>query len=226
MTKNKLNELNAKLQKLYIDGELGDYEKLFNLGVEFGRYYESNNLNVERTSFWDEKEKAEKKRNDEQKNLRNAQQKIEDFLQSLIVYAIDDFLKEEMSFTFAKRGTWGSNFSKFSDELVEKYSVRYADCDMENYEGSFELDFVAEGDLAKLLNENNISRNIHICLCNNSGEEYVSYSDARDFKEDIYSVSVNMSNSKLSAEELEEFLQTLSQPYTFIFVHKENDLAN
>ena len=144
MTKNKLNELNAKLQKLYIDGELGDYEKLFNLGVEFGRYYESNNLNVERTSFWDEKEKAEKKRNDEQKNLRNAQQKIEDFLQSLIVYAIDDFLKEEMSFTFAKRGTWGSNFSKFSDELVEKYSVRYADCDMENYEGSFELDFVAE----------------------------------------------------------------------------------
>lgn len=216
MSNKKIQELNVKLQQLYLDGNLNDVEKVFEIGVEFGREYERAKIETSRAKFWLDKEQSDKENNDKRNRIINAQEKIDNFFQILISLSIKDTIKKEGSFTFAKRGCWGADFSRFKDEVAETYQIEYLGCDMQDYGGSFDLEFKAVGELEKTLNKYNVSTWIKGNLCNNSGEEDVSYSDVKDFEEDLYSISAYARNAEWDVSEYENFLEEISKPFVFI----------
>ena len=105
----QLNELEAKIQQLFDDGELRDSRAVFDIGVQFGTLLQSEKIENYDFVFW-------KKRNEEseaQREIYKAIDSINKFLITLVQKSIKEYIEENGSWNISK-GNWSSEYDEFS----------------------------------------------------------------------------------------------------------------
>lgn len=207
----KLDEIDKKLTEQLTQGWSLNREDFFNLGVELGRELAAHNLVIYRSPIWDKREKENK----QDLGIRNAVDKIEDFIATLVKLSVTEKIEETGSWSIAKGGGYG--LEQFSDETVEKYNVQVLRCDMESYGGEFTVTFSVEGELAKLFKKHNVYDQFTVRIYNNNGEEDQAIYNVKEVDGYIDSVTAHVRNSNnWVVEQYVDFLHEISKPYLFL----------
>ena len=207
----KLDEIDKKLAEQLTQGWNLNRENLFNLGVELGRELSAHNLATYRSPIWEKRDKESK----HDLGIRNAVDKIEDFIATLVKLSVTEKIEETGSWSIAKGGGYG--LEQFSDETVEKYNVQVVHCDMESYGGEFTVTFSVEGELAKLFKHHNVYDQFTVRIYNDCGEEHQAIYNIEEVDSYIDSVTAHVRNSNnWELGKYEDFLLEISKPYLFL----------
>jgi len=207
----KLNEINDKLAEQLTQGWSLNREDLFNLGVELGRELAAHNLVTYRSPIWEKREKENK----QDLEIRNAVDKIEDFIATLVKLSVTEKIEETGSWSIAKGG--GYTLEKFSDEIVKKYNVQVLRCDMESYGGEFTVTFSVEGELAKLFKKHNVYDQFTVRIYNDCGEDHQAIYNVKEVDNYIDSVTAHIRDGNgWELGKCEDFLLEISKPYLFL----------
>jgi len=186
-------------------------EEMFNLGIELGRQLNEQKIDDFRLKIWSDIEND----NSKEVEIRNAVDKVENFLAMLVRFSIAEHIEETGSWSIAKDG--GYRLEKFSDEIVNKYNVQVLSCDMESYGGEFIVDFEVTDDLKKKFTEHKIYTMFNTRIYNENGEEEQTLHDVKRVDKYIHSVNAHIRNSNnWELEKYEEFLDEISKSYLFL----------
>ena len=207
----QLNELEAKIQQLFDDGELRDSRAVFDIGVQFGTLLQSEKIENYDFVFW-------KKRNEEseaQREIYKAIDSINKFLITLVQKSIKEYIEENGSWNISK-GNWSSEYDEFSRKTIRKYCVQITSVDMTQYGGDFECKFKVVGKLAKLFKSHNVFNQFEVSITNDSGEEYTSIRNTERCDRRVSTVHCYVRNvNNWSADEYKNFLQVISKDFLF-----------
>lgn len=210
----QLNELEAKLQKLYDDHDFNDRRAIFDIGVQFGSILQHQNIQGYEYGFW--------KKLDEESNkvqlIREAVKAIDKFLLKLVQNSIKDYINKNGSWSIAK-GNWSSEYDEFDAGTRRKYCVQITRVDMTQYGGDFECTFKVVGRLAKLFKKHNVYCQFDVSVNNESGEEHASiYRDER-VSSTVSSVHCHVRNSNnWELEQYRDFHHIISKEFLFDFI--------
>lgn len=208
---NKFDEIDKKLTEQLTHTWNLNREDFFNLGVELGRELATHNIATYRSPIWEKREKE----NNQDLEIRNAVDRIEDFIATLVKLSVTEKIEETGSWSIAKGGGYG--LEKFSNETVKKYNVQVAHCDMESYGGEFTVTFSIEGELAKLFEKHNVYDQFTVRIYNNNGEEDQAIYNVKEVDGYIDSVTAHVRNSNnWVVEQYVDFLHEISKPYLFL----------
>lgn len=207
----QLNELEAKLQKLYDDHDFNDRRAIFDIGVQFGSLLQQHNIQEYEYVFW----KKIKEDSNKEQLIREAVKAIDKFLLKLVQNSIKDYINKNGSWSIAK-GNWSSEYDEFDAGTRRKYCVQITRVDMTQYGGDFECTFKVVGRLAKLFKKHNIYIQFDVSVNNESGEEHASiYRDGR-VSSTVSSVHCHVKNSNnWELEQYRDFLHIISKEFLF-----------
>lgn len=205
----KLNELEAKLQKLYDDRSFVNTRAVFDIGVEFGRLLQQQNIQDYEYEFW---KKLDEKSNNE-KLINEAIQAINNFLLKLVHNSIKDYIKKNGRWKIAKYSLQ-SEQDEFDAGTCRKYCVQIKRVDMREYGGNFECVFEVVGRLAKIFKKYKISTQLDVDIYNSNGEEYAYLDETESIAStvsDLYSRVRNFNNWEVA--QYQDFLQEISKDF-------------
>ncbi len=207
----KLNELEAKIQKLFDDGELRDSHAVFDIGVQFGTLLQQQNIQGYEYAFW---KKLDDENNKEQL-IRDSVRAINNFLLKLVQYSIKHYINKNGSWDISK-GSWSSNYNSFDAGTLRKYCVQITRVNMTQYGGDFECSFKVVGRLAKLFKSHNIYEQFEVLIYNDNGEESMSIYDIEDIESTVNRLNCHVRNSNdWKLEEYQKFLHAISKDFLF-----------
>lgn len=207
----QLNELEAKLQKLYDEHDFNDRRAIFDIGVQFGSLLQQQNIQGYEYGFW---KKLDKENNKEQL-IREAVNSIDEFLLKLVQNSIKDYINKNGSWSIAK-GNWSSEYDEFDAGTRRKYCVQITRVDMSEYGGDFECTFKVVGRLAKLFKKHNIYEQFDVRVYNDNGEEHASiYRDER-VSSTVSRLHCHVKNSNdWELQQYIDFLHIISKEFLF-----------
>ena len=207
----ELNELEAKLQKLFNDGGFNDTRAIFEIGIEFGQCLQQYGIQSYEPAFW--------KRLDEERNkeraIREAVEAINKFLLVLVQKSIKDYVTKNGSWSIAK-GSLSSEYEEFDAGTTRKYCVQIIRVDMTQYGGDFECTFKVVGRLAKLFKKHKIYEQFEVTIDNDSGDEHTSINRVERVSNRVSHVhcyAMNSNNWEL--DQYKDFLQVISKDFVF-----------
>lgn len=207
----QLNELEAKLQKLYDEHDFNDRRAIFDIGVQFGSLLQQQNIQGYEYGFW---QKLDEENNKEQL-IREAVNSIDKFLLKLVQNSIKDYINKNGSWSIAK-GNWSSEYDEFDAGTRRKYCVQITRVDMSEYGGDFECTFKVVGRLAKLFKKHNIYEQFDVRVYNDNGEEHASiYRDER-VSSTVSRLHCHVNNSNnWELQQYIDFLHIISKEFLF-----------
>lgn len=210
----QLNELEAKLQKLYDDHDFNNRRAIFDIGVQFGSLLQQQNIQGYEYGFW----KKLKEDSNKEQLIREAVKAIDKFLLKLVQNSIKDYINKNGSWSIAK-GNWSSEYDEFDAGTRRKYCVQITRVDMTQYGGDFECTFKVVGRLAKLFKKHNVHCQFDVSINNENGEEHASiYRDER-VSSTVSSVHCHVRNiNNWELEQYRDFLHIISKEFLFDFI--------
>jgi hypothetical protein len=207
----QLNELEAKLQKLYDKHDFNDRRAIFDIGVQFGSLLQQQSIQGYEYSFW---KKLDEKNNKEQL-IRDAVDAIDNFLLRLVRNSIKDYISKNFDWSVEK-GNWSSRFDSFDLGTCRKYCVQITRVSMTQYGGDFECEFKVVGRLAKLFKKYNISERFEVRIYNDNGEDSMRIYDISDVDSAVSRLNCYVRNSNnWELEQYRDFLQVISKDFFF-----------
>ncbi len=210
----QLNELEAKLQKLYDDRDFHDSRALFNIGVQFGSLLQQQNIQNYECDFW----KRLDEKNNKEKLIREAVKAIDKFLLKLVQNSIKDYISKNGSWSIAK-GNWSSEYDEFDAGTRRKYCVQITRVDMTQYGGDFECTFKVVGRLAKLFKKHNIYEQFDVSISNETGDEHASIYREERVPSTVSHLHCHVKNSNnWELEQYRDFLHLISKEFLFDFI--------
>jgi hypothetical protein len=210
----KLNELEAKLQKLYDDRDFHDSRALFNIGVQFGCLLQQQNIQNYEYGFWKKLDEM----NNKEKLIREAVKAIDKFLLKLVQNSIKDYINKNGSWSIAK-GNWSSEYDEFDAGTRRKYCVQITRVDMTQYGGDFECTFKVVGRLSKLFKKHNIYEQFDVSISNETGDEHASIYSEERVPSTVSHLHCHVKNSNnWELEQYRDFLHLISKEFLFDFI--------
>lgn len=214
--KNKsIANLEQELVNLLSQNPYGDSLILFNLGVEFGRYFEREGIESYEPNVFKQRELEEK----EQKEIGKRIDRIISLVKKLICASIRDLIAETGSWTIEKHHYLSSNLEKFSDTTVSKYQVQVDRVDMESYGGEFEVTLSVVGELGQKFRQFQISTMVTAYFHNDSGTEELTIFDPNSVENCMENLHVRASkNIEYKANDYDDFIEDISKPFLFLML--------
>lgn len=210
----QLNELEAKLQKLYDEHDFNDRRAIFDIGVQFGSLLQQQNIQGYEYGFW---KKLDEEENKEQL-IRDAVNSIDKFLLKLVQNSIKDYINKNGSWSIAK-GNWSSEYDEFDAGTRRKYCVQITGVSMSQYGGDFECTFKVVGRLAKLFKKHNIYEQFDVRVYNENGEEETSIRRDERVSSTVSRLHCHVRNSNnWEVEQYRDFLHIISKEFLFDFI--------
>jgi hypothetical protein len=207
----QLNELEAKLQKLFDDCRLNDSRAVFDIGVQFGTFLKEQNIEEYEYIFWN----SLKEKNNKEKLIWEAIDAINDFLLRLVRNSIKDYINKNGSWSIAKEN-WSSEYDEFDIGTRRKYCVQISRVDMTQYGGDFECTFKVVGRLAKLFKKYNIYEQFEVSINNESGGEHTSVHKVERVSSIVSRLNCHVRNSNnWELEQYKDFLHVISKDFLF-----------
>lgn len=207
----QLNELEAKLQKLFDDRRLNDSRAVFDIGVQFGILLKEQKIDEYEYIFWNKLEEEDNK----EQLIRDAVDAIEDFLLRLVRNSIKDYISKNSEWSIEK-ANWSSRFDSFDLGTCRKYCVQITRVDMSEYGGDFECDFKLVGRLAKLFEKHNVSERFQVRIYNDNGEESMTIYNISDVDSAVSRLNCYVRNSNnWELEQYKDFLHVISKDFLF-----------
>ncbi len=208
---NKLDELEIKIQQLFDAGNLHNSRAVFDIGVQFGKLLQSENIQNYEFLFW--------KKLDEENNSQNEINRIIDSIDKFLLFLVKKSIKEHVD----DIGTWSiskgntpSDYAEFSNSIIEKYFVQITSVGMTEYGGNFECKFQIVGTLSEIFKANNIFNIFEVSFDNDYGNEYLDISDTNLIDKKIFGYSSYIRNvNNWNAEEYLNFYHTISKDFLF-----------
>lgn len=207
-----LEQLESKLQSLFEQGDLRDSRATFDIGVEFGRLLQQQNIQNYNYAFWDKRDEE----NRSKKSIDAAVGAIEQFLLKLVEDSIRDHISRYGSWTISN-GYLPSEFDEFDLDTCDKYCVQIARVDRSQYGDDFECMFKVVGKLAKSFNRHNICEQFEVLVSNASGEEQRSISDTEKVSSVVSFLTWRVRNSNdWDPEQYRDFLHVISKEFLLL----------
>lgn len=177
-------------------------EDAFNLGMEFGRLLQKNNLTNFRLQTFIDKEEKSKRLGD----TKDIQTEIEKLVGQLAQFAIKATVKDHCSLTFDS--TSDATSIKLPKEIEDKFLVAYDSTDQNNEDDDFKISFHAVGELKKVLNKHKVRDNFTITLWNLSNQTEITITMPDDLSGSFKAsgLGINIFNGNHNYEDLQELL--------------------
>jgi NTP pyrophosphatase (non-canonical NTP hydrolase) len=177
-------------------------EDAFNLGVEFGRLLQKNNLTNFRLQTFIDKEEKSKRLGD----TKDIQTEIEKLVGQLAQFAIKATVKDHYSLTFDSTSDAAS--IELPKEIEDKFLVAYDSTDQNNEDDDFKISFHAVGELKKVLNKHKVRDNFTITLWNLSNQTEITITMPDDLSGSFKAsgLGINIFNGNHNYEDLQELL--------------------
>lgn len=200
----------ANRVKAYCDNKHRYDEELFNMGVELGRQLERNNIKSYRPSVFVEFENN----NNAYELLSNEFNRIESVVQFLIHTAIKKHMDKYGDFEFSK----GFTCTKFDDETVDKFCVQLSRVTQQEYGGSFEAEFILNGDVLDLLKQCEIGEYVRCDVENTSGDDYETIYDTASIGHIVFGIGlrINRHSNDWNLDKLKELADKLEAKQTWL----------
>jgi hypothetical protein len=212
----KLLEIDELVKKHIGPHKMGD-EKLFELGVELGRYLAESKISNYRLPFFVEQEVS--KSQSEQK--RELIDKAESLLLKILLNAYKAQLAEGNGIVI-ETNRFGVGTSSFTEDITKKFGIIHTRTDQDSIGGDFELSFHLQGDLNKIFRRHNIPPTFTVSVSNNNGEDSDSIYDEKSLEDQFYSLRLDMHYQNISqtVEQLEEFLKDFEKNILFLLIKR------
>lgn len=206
-----LNELEAKIQQLFDEGELCDSRVVFDIGVQFGTLLQQQNIKDYDFNFWKKRDNE----NNKKELIGDAVRAIDNFLLKLVQNSIKYHIRKNGSWDISKR-SWSSTYDSFDAGTLRKYCVQITCVSMTQYGGDFECRFKVVGRLAKLFKTHNISEQFDVSIYNENGEDSMSFYDTDDIESTVNQLNCHVRNiNNWELEEYQNFLHVISKDFLF-----------
>ena len=189
-------------------------EEAFNLGVEFGRLLERNNLDTFRLQTFIDKENKAKRLGD----TKDLQIEIEKLVGKLALLAIKSTVKDHYSLTFDS--TLDATSIELPKEIEEKFLVSYQATEQYNEDDDFKISFRALGELEKTLVKHKLRDKFTITLRNLSNQTDITIDETDDLSGSFIAngLGINIFNGKHSYEDLQALLEDIKSVCLFPFL--------
>ena len=197
--KNNLTKIEEEL-KLHYKKFGTDLEAIFNVGVKIGRELEINKLPDYRLDFFKNLEDL----SNIQEKIRTTKRDVADLILKQIHNAIKEIISDGSSWTVGV-GSYYRNDGKFSEDIVNKYCVKFLSAEQPQTHGHFDTYFEITGRLANTFEKYEYNNRIEVTLDNESGEDNVSIYDESDI-DNLYSPNLNFYTDE-TQEELDKLIK-------------------
>lgn len=212
---NELDAINNELVSYCKENGIVANEEILNFGVRLGRHLESKNLADGRLAYFVEQ--------DAKRDSLNTALKLGDQVDAIFNSIVKSAIKEQIE----QHGDWEVGYGSYyrdypilADDIAEKYSVQFYSVDQPDRHGDFEVYFTALGEVAKILNDCDISDRIFVGVTNHSGDEHERISDVVDVDSTLYNIGVqiyNRNDAKTIAS-LTKLVDMLGKHYMFLML--------
>lgn len=144
MMKNKIDEINAAVEETA--ATVRDDERIFQLGVELGRYLAATDEKFERLEFFIRRE--EERHRDER--VREKRKKIGELISKLFYWACAKQIQTSGSIKFDVDEYWRGSLNLFDANIVEEFGVQCKSVTQENEDQDFEIEYEVVGKVGEI----------------------------------------------------------------------------
>lgn len=212
--KNKIDEISAAVEEL--ERGYGNDEKLFELGIELGKYLSATGTKLDRLPFFIEREI---KRNT-QERIRDKIQKIGNLIHRLFYIACVKQLEKSGVITFDSSAYWRGSSNIIDSEISQELFVKCNSIAQENEESDFGVEIEIVGEIANIFEKYQAQKYMTISLYNRYASSTRTFDNAKDIKSalgDIW-IDFDTSSSNLDEKQLDEMFEKINKATLFLLM--------
>lgn len=212
--KNKIDEISAAVEEL--ERGYGNDEKLFELGIELGKYLSATGISFDRLPFFIEREI---KRNT-QERIRDKIQKIGNLIHRLFYISCGKQLEKSGVITFDSSTYWRGSSNIIDSEISQELFVKCNSIAQENEESDFEVEIEVVGEIANIFEKYQAEKNMTISLYNRYASSSRTFDNAKDIKSalgDIW-IEFDRTSHNLNEQQLDEMFEEIHASTIFLSI--------
>lgn len=212
--KSKIDEISDAVEEL--SRGFGNDEKVFELGIELGKYLSATGAEFVRLPFYIQREV---KRNKEER-IREKTQKISNLILRLFYIACVKQVEKKGSITFDASTYWRGIGNIFDEEISQELFVICNSVEQEDEEQDFNIEFEVIGEMADLFDRYQARKKMGISAFNLNSSSTLTIDTAGELRNSFGKTRIyfDTSSSNLDEKQLDEMFEEIHKATLFLLM--------